>query len=476
MFGISSAANPTDVFAAPVHFRAGSETPAREVSHSGPRHPFGRRAARPAVWGVMFVLVATACGGSSTLGPDDSERSTRIAVQPDNVELSVEDTVRLSARVVDQSGSELSGYRFTWDATDPDVAFVDDDGDVVGLARGDADITVEASRNGGGETLSGNARVAVVPEKVADVSITPASPTLQRGDSLQLTATITDENGDEMSRPAKWSTSDPAVADVDDDGTIVGTGDGEARISARASNVEDTAHVTVTSSTTTSSSAKPVVVEDFSDYESTEELLDDPNGLYIESFNEELIELDRNTGVASLGLSQSVRYDFDGVKSVMRRLDVPDRNELWIETWVKFSTNFRTDWGKDGNPDYKFVFAVTGPSRFQLKTGTFGSSYTVSSPDEIADRDVSSQEDWDGEWHRYRIHFRHESQDGACDGTVRVWIDGERELGGAGDICTNRDSGEMWALKLGANHNQMPDELIQLWWGRIAVWTENPGW
>lgn len=223
--------------------------------------------------------------------------------------------------------------------------------------------------------------------------------------------------------------------------------------------------------------AAPVIVEDFSSYSSTDDLLSDPRDLYIESHHEEFIELDRSIGLWFFGLNQSMRYDFDGVNSVMRRLAIPRADEVWIEAWVRFSPSFRTDWGKDGNPDYKFIFAVTDPSRFQLKTGTSGRSYTVGSPAEGAvGRHASSNRDWDGRWHRYRLHFSHESWEGACDGTARAWVDWNRHFGRRGDVCTRRDAGRMWSVKLGANHNQTPEEIVQIWWGRIAIWTEDPGW
>lgn len=229
-----------------------------------------------------------------------------------------------------------------------------------------------------------------------------------------------------------------------------------------------------------SAGADPVVVEDFSDYGSTSELLSDPRGIYGRpTVSPENIELDTSVGVTHEGLSQSMRYDYDGVGTIRTVLDIPSPTyELWVEVWARFSPNFRTDWNQPGsNPDFKFVFAVTDPGRFELKTGRFGRDYAVGAPrNPVVGSDPSSGLDWDGEWHRYRMHFRHESSDGACDGTAVARIDGRATIGSEGDVCTNRRFGPMMFLYLGANMNQVPKETISLWWGRVAVWTDDPGW
>lgn len=229
-----------------------------------------------------------------------------------------------------------------------------------------------------------------------------------------------------------------------------------------------------------SSGAGPVVVEDFSSYGSTSELLGDPRGIYGRpTVSPDHIELDTSVGVAHLGLSQSMRYDYDGVGTIRTVLDVPgETDELWIEVWARFSPNFRTDWNETGsNPDFKFVFAVTDPGRFELKTGRFGRDYAVGAPrNPVVGSDPSSALDWDGKWHRYRMHFRHESSDGACDGTAIAEINGRTTIGAKGDVCTNRRFGPIMFVYLGANMNQVPKNTVQLWWGRIALWTEDPDW
>lgn len=226
----------------------------------------------------------------------------------------------------------------------------------------------------------------------------------------------------------------------------------------------------------------PAIVEDFSRYASTSELLSDPGGLYRagEDINEEHIELDPDVGVAPLGLGQSMRYDFDGVKTISRGIDLPGSGvyEVWIETWIRFSENFRTDWSRVDAPapSYKLLFAVTDPRRFGLGTGLFGHTWTLDTPPAAGiDQFRGSRRIWDGRWHRLRLHFKHETSAEADDGVVRFWIDGTLYSDNRG-LDTDREAGQMLFVALGRNMNQVPAETVHVWWGRVAVWTTSPGW
>ena len=97
--------------------------------------------------------------------------------------------------------------------------------------------------------LSDNASVTVtgctVP--VASVSVTPASATVSAGQSVQLTATPQDANGNPLSgRPVTWSSSNPSVAVADVNGNVTGIAPGSATITATSEGKSGTAAITVT--------------------------------------------------------------------------------------------------------------------------------------------------------------------------------------------------------------------------------------
>lgn len=79
------------------------------------------------------------------------------------------------------------------------------------------------------------------------LSITPAGASLDAiGDTVCLDAEVRDEKGDVMvSVAVSWSTLDPAVATVDNDGLVTAAAVGTARIAASAGELADTAVVSV---------------------------------------------------------------------------------------------------------------------------------------------------------------------------------------------------------------------------------------
>ena len=237
------------------------------------------------------------------------------------------------------------------------------------------------------------------------------------------------------------------------------------------------------------------MLEDFSTYGSTAQLLADPLGLYSVGEDEATgqMALDLTTGYGTS--HQSMRYDFpdrsgDGARCgdypVGRNINLPSTvQEVWVEVYVKFAANFRTlapsSWGCISNAEYKFIFArVNGGSRFNLNSGTYGNAWTFGVPfDEQGaggtPRDVVAGADrvWDGQWHQYRLYFKVSSSSGASDGAARFYLDGVLVKSFAN--VNIPDSG-IYGLALGRNMNQGPAQPTSVWWGRIQAWNQNPGW
>ncbi len=101
----------------------------------------------------------------------------------------------------------------------------------------------------------------IVPAK--SVTVTPASCTVQVGESKQLTATVMPENASE--KAVVWSSSDSKIVTVDANGTVKGIKNGTATITATAvdGSFTDTCSVTVhTHSYTTDKIKAPTCTED----------------------------------------------------------------------------------------------------------------------------------------------------------------------------------------------------------------------
>ena len=107
--------------------------------------------------------------------------------------------------------------------------------------------------------------------------------------------------------PVTWTSLSPGIATVNASGVVTGSVVGTATIQAAV----DTAHGTTTVRIDSLSTAVPWLLEDYSSYTSTSNLLADPRGIY--SVGEDVyssgeIVLDATVGYGSS--HQSMRYNF----------------------------------------------------------------------------------------------------------------------------------------------------------------------
>lgn len=435
------------------------------------------------------------CGDASgALDPGEARVAETLEISPDSTAGWTGDTARVRARALDADGRPVEGVGVSWASSDTAVAAVDRDGVVTFRETGST--TISASLSSGGGDLTASTSTTSRGGKPDDVTVSPDSTSTGVGGSVQLSATVTGTDGSELDSEPEWTSLAGDVAAVDADGTVTGRSSGTARIEARRGPARDTATVvvdadgTVTDTSTSSATgAEPYVVDDFSTYSSTSDMLSDPRDIYApnyDSYNTENITLvSEGVDVDGYSLDQSMRYTFPdnggacGDQSISRSLNMPeDTYVVWVEWYVKFDADFTTDFGNSNcAPAYKLLFGRQDADRFDIVTGLWDSDYKVAWPGGNVDNvggDAAAS--YDGQWHRFRIEFRHESSAGANDGAIRFWVDDTRVVEKTG-LDTDRSSGPMKWVKLGANINQGPDFAgMGLNWGRVAVWTSDPGW
>ncbi|MCL2447275.1 MAG: Ig-like domain-containing protein, partial [Oscillospiraceae bacterium] len=121
--------------------------------------------------------------------------------------------------------SNVTNRNVTWSSDNPDIAEVDWSGRVRGRAIGDAIITVTAAN---GMTASMN--VTVAPIRVESVEFVLASTVFHVGTIRMIRVEITPFNA--TNRDITWSSSDTAVATVDDQGRVTAHSLGIATITA----------------------------------------------------------------------------------------------------------------------------------------------------------------------------------------------------------------------------------------------------
>src|SRR4029077_19299609 len=104
-------------------------------------------------------------------------------------------------------------------------------------------VTITATSEG----QSGTASITVSGVAVATVTVTPGSTSVQAGQTVQLTATLRDANGNILTgRAVTWSSNNTTVATVSSSGLVTAKVAGSATITATSEGKSGTSALTVT--------------------------------------------------------------------------------------------------------------------------------------------------------------------------------------------------------------------------------------
>jgi len=164
-----------------------------------------------------------------------------VVVSPASASVPVGQTLQLTGTPEDANGNPLPGRTISWSSGNSAVATVNGNGLVTGVAAGATTITATS------EGTSGTAAVTVTSVPVASVTVSPATVSLQPGQTQQLTATPKDAGGNALSgRMVTWASGSTAVATVSGSGLVSGVAAGSATITATSEGKSGSASVTVT--------------------------------------------------------------------------------------------------------------------------------------------------------------------------------------------------------------------------------------
>lgn len=172
----------------------------------------------------------------------------------DTLVLGLGAVVQLEATPRDATGQPVPDYVITWSSSDSSVVYVDELGSLSAIDIGGAAVTATAEKRGsrgqGKENAPGQLKkkteVIVDPEPVASVEVVPDQLTMPVGAAVRLTAILRDSNGNELQgRDVAWSSSDAAIATVDQGGNVSGAAPGAATITASSEGKSGSSAVTV---------------------------------------------------------------------------------------------------------------------------------------------------------------------------------------------------------------------------------------
>jgi len=154
-----------------------------------------------------------------------------IVLDPPDVSLRMDDTIRVVATVRDPLGNPLPNAVVKWTSGNPAVITVDQAGLVKGVGQG---VTFLIARSGGAVAI---AEAVVVPKGQKGppntVEIWPQSIALDPGGSMAIKATVYDADGNSLVDPLiVWGSSDPSVVVVAPTGILTAVADGTATVTA----------------------------------------------------------------------------------------------------------------------------------------------------------------------------------------------------------------------------------------------------
>jgi uncharacterized protein YjdB len=192
--------------------------------------------------GGPVTITATSEGQSGTAAVNVTLAPVAsVTVAPSTANIAITGTVQLTATPKDANGNPLTGRAISWSSSDNTIATVNGSGLVTGVAAGSVTITATS------EGKSGTASVTVAGAPVASVTVTPASASVQAGQTQQLTATLKDANGNILTgRTVTWSSNNTSVATVSSSGLLTAKVAGSATITATSEGKSGTSALTVT--------------------------------------------------------------------------------------------------------------------------------------------------------------------------------------------------------------------------------------
>ena len=154
-----------------------------------------------------------------------------VTVTPTAASVLVGQTTTLTATLKDANGNVLTGRAITWTTSSSSVAAVSAAGVVTGVSAGTATITATSE----GKSASATVTVTAPPAAIASIVITPTSPRVNEGSTIQLTATAYDASNRAISGVTfTWASSNTNRATVNSTGLVTGIRDGNVTITASA--------------------------------------------------------------------------------------------------------------------------------------------------------------------------------------------------------------------------------------------------
>jgi uncharacterized protein YjdB len=212
--------------------------------------------------GVITTVAAGNTNITATLGSltDSSTLTvvaahlTSIAVSPGVQSMAAGTTMQFSAIGSFDDGSTQLLTNLTWSSSTPATATVDALGVVTGVGSGTSTITATSG------SVSGTASLTVTGATLVSIAVSPANSTMAQGTTKQFTATGTfsDASVQDITTTVVWTSSNPAAATINAQGSATSATNGSTTITAGFGAITGSTGLTVTTVHLVSITVTPV--------------------------------------------------------------------------------------------------------------------------------------------------------------------------------------------------------------------------
>ena len=294
------------------------------------------------------TITATSGAATGTASVIVAQQPAAVVVTPESVTLAaLEDTARFTAELQDANGNAIADAIMDWASDDEAVASVDLDGLVTANGNGTATITALSA------DLSGTGTVTVQQEAAA-ISVAPDSVHLSaHGATAQLTAEVTDANGNVFADAAvTWASADEAVATVDASGVVTAVADGATTVTATSGDATATAAVSVLAEAMPA--AGPPAPTDAAD-DVISLFSDSYDDVTVDTWSADWDQADvEDVDIAGNAAKKYMNLSFAGIEFTSQTVDAAEMTHLRMDIWTPNETMdaaFRVklvDFGADG--------------------------------------------------------------------------------------------------------------------------------
>lgn len=214
-FTISATVTPEDVTNASLSWTS-SDTKVATVDRYGVVKAVGA--------GGAVITCTTSNGLTATCVVTVLKPVESITLNYDNITVKKGTIFYLSAQVNPIDAYDKS---VTYSSSDESIVTVDQDGTVTAVKVGTAEITVTSKDNPEVSAVC----VVSVTESVSGITLNVKEKTIDVGEQFQLIATV--RPSDSLNRNVTWTSSDPTIASVDENGLVTGIKGGKVIIMAK---------------------------------------------------------------------------------------------------------------------------------------------------------------------------------------------------------------------------------------------------